>query len=314
MNEQKDDEVAIKLKVCPICQVPIRKNLRYGTSIKQRLEEIEIVKEKIQGSAGEISTSQEQLKALLKSKTLFHQLRPEEFLILQEKLAQKNLSVKDLGLVENSIRFYDHLANLEGSLEKVHCGEQQSVRTRLEQVHEWLAKKRLSFSSQELSDLQSEIQRLTYLVNLLMRCKMAEKVKGSIAEEVSSIRNILEKTSKFTQEDEQLVQKKMDALKTTLPCSGLGISDEERVQIVTAMGVPRGHWFKCPNGHIYVITECGGAMQRSTCPECQEVIGGENHTLERSNHLASEMDGAQHPAWSNTANNFMNFEEIHRMM
>ncbi|XP_052040295.1 NFX1-type zinc finger-containing protein 1 [Apodemus sylvaticus] len=314
MNEQKDDEVAIKLKVCPICQVPIRKNLRYGTSIKQRLEEIEMVKEKIQGSAGEIAASQERLQTLLKSKTLFHQLCPEEFLKLQEKLAQKNLSVKDLGLVENSISFYDHLANLEGSLEKVHDAERERVRTRLEQVHEWLAKKRLSFSSQELSDLQTEIQRLTYLVNLLMRCKIAENVNGSVAEEVSSIRNILEKTSKFTQEDEQLVQKKMDALKTTLPCSGLGISEEERVQIVTALGVPRGHWFKCPNGHIYVITECGGAMQRSICPECKEVIGGENHTLERSNQLAPEMDGAQHPAWSDTANNFMNFEEIHRMM
>lgn len=55
-------------------------------------------------------------------------------------------------------------------------------------------------------------------------------------------------------------------------------------------------------------------MQRGTCPECQEIIGGENHTLERSNQLASEMDGAQHAAWSDTANNMMNFEEIRRMM
>ncbi|XP_045385200.1 NFX1-type zinc finger-containing protein 1 [Lemur catta] len=314
MNDQ-DDEIAIKLKVCPICQVPIRKNLRYGTSIKQRLEEIEIIKEKIQGSAGEITTSQEQLKALLERKSLLYQLLPEDFLMLKEKLAQKNLSVKDLGLVENYISFYDHLANLLESLKKVHVLEQEKVRTRLDQVHVWLAKKRLSFSSQELSDLQSEIQRLTYLVNLLTRCKMAQgKVTGSLAVEVSSIRNILEKTCKFTQEDEQLVQKKMEALKATLPCSGLGISEEERVQIVKAMGYPRGHWFKCPNGHIYVISDCGGAMERGTCPDCKEVIGGSHHTLERSNQLASEMDGAQHAAWSETANNLMNFEEIRRMM
>ncbi|EHB05998.1 NFX1-type zinc finger-containing protein 1 [Heterocephalus glaber] len=315
MNEQKNDEIAIRLKVCPICQVPIRKNLRYGTSIKQRLEEIEIVKEKIQGSAGEIAVSQERLKVLLESKSLLHQLLPEDFIMLKEKLAQENLSVKELGLIENYISFYDHLASLQNSLKKVHVLEQNRVRTRLDQVHDWLAKKPLSFTSQELSDLQSEIQRLMYLVNLLTRCKMAEgKMKGSIAEEVSSIRSILERTCKFTQEDEQFVQKKMDALKATLPCSGLGISEEERVQIVKAMGFPRGHWFKCPNGHIYVISECGGAMQRGTCPECQEVIGGEHHTLERSNQLASEMDGAQHPAWSDTANNMMNFEEIRRMM
>nr|XP_015285441.2 NFX1-type zinc finger-containing protein 1 isoform X2 [Macaca fascicularis] len=315
MNEQKDDEVAIRLKVCPICQVPIRKNLRYGTSIKQRLEEIEIIKEKIQGSAGEIATSQERLKALLERKSLLHQLLPEDFLMIKEKLAQKNLSVKDLGLVENYISFYDHLASLWDSLKKMHVLEQKRVRTRLDQVHEWLAKKRLSFTSQELSDLRSEIQRLTYLVNLLTRYKIAEKkVKDSIAVEVYSIQNILEKTCKFTQEDEQLVQEKMEALKATLPCSGLGISEEERVQIVSAIGYPRGHWFKCRNGHIYVIGDCGGAMERGTCPDCKEVIGGTNHTLERSNQLASEMDGAQHAAWSDTANNLMNFEEIQRMM
>lgn len=315
MNEQKDDEVAIKLKVCPICQVPIRKNLRYGTSIKQRLEEIEIVKEKIQGSAREIATSQERLKAVLEGKSLLRRLLPDDFLMLKEKLDQKNLSVKDLGLVENYINFYDHLAGLCDSLERVHVSEQTKVRTRLDQVHEWLAKKRLSFTSQELDDLQSEIQRLTYLVNLLTRCKMAEgRVSGSIAEEIGRVRKILERTCKFTQEDEELVQRKMEALKARLPCSGLGISEEERVQIVKAMGFPRGHWFKCPNGHIYVISDCGGAMQRGTCPECKEVIGGTNHTLERSNQLASEMDGARHAAWSDTANNLMNFEEIQRMM
>ncbi|MXQ86631.1 hypothetical protein E5288_WYG012925 [Bos mutus] len=314
MNEQ-GDEVAIRLKVCPICQVPIRKNLRYGTSLKQRLEEIEVVKEKILGSAGEIAVSQERLTALLEGKNLLCQELPEDFLKLEEKLAQKNLSVKDLGLVENYISFYDHLAGLYDSLKKVHVLEQEKVRTRLDQVHEWLAKKRLSFSSQELDDLQSEIQRLRYLVNLLTRCKMAEgKVRGSVAEEISTVRNILERTCKFTQKDAELVQRKMEALKAALPCSGLGISEEERVQIVKAMGYRRGHWFKCPNGHIYVIGDCGGAMQRAKCPECQEVIGGENHTLERSNRLASEMDGAQHPAWSDTANNMMNYEELQRMM
>ncbi|XP_037356024.1 NFX1-type zinc finger-containing protein 1 [Talpa occidentalis] len=316
MNERKDDEVAIKLKVCPVCQVPIRKNLRYGTSIKQRLEEIEIVKEKIQGSAREVATSREQLQALLAKKDLLHHLRPLDFLMLEEKLTQENLSVKDLGLIENYISFYDHLAGLWDNLYKLHVSEErQRVRTRLDQVHVWLAKERLSFTSQELGDLQSEIQRLTYLVNLLTRCRIAGwKVKDSVREEVDSVRKILEKTCKFTQEDEQLVQEKMEALKAVLPCSGLGISEDERVQIVTAMGYPRGHWFKCPNGHIYAISQCGGAVVRSTCPDCKEVIGGINHTLETSNQLASEMDGAQHAAWSDTANNMMNFEELRRMM
>jgi hypothetical protein len=35
----------------------------------------------------------------------------------------------------------------------------------------------------------------------------------------------------------------------------------------------------CPNGHIYMIGECGGAMQASSCPDCGAKIGGGSHQL-----------------------------------
>lgn len=71
----------------------------------------------------------------------------------------------------------------------------------------------------------------------------------------------------------------------------------ERKMIVKAMGFASGHWFKCPNGHPYAIADCGGAMERSKCPVCKAVIGGESHRLVAGNTLASEMDGATRPAW-----------------
>lgn len=62
--------------------------------------------------------------------------------------------------------------------------------------------------------------------------------------------------------------------------------------MVSAMGymgggfTGQGHWFTCPEGHVYVITECGGAMQTSSCPECGAVIGGQSHALHASNRPA----------------------------
>ncbi|OQR83744.1 hypothetical protein ACHHYP_14331 [Achlya hypogyna] len=47
-----------------------------------------------------------------------------------------------------------------------------------------------------------------------------------------------------------------------------------------------GHWYSCPNGHPYVITECGGAMQVAACPECGAAIGGSNHSLLGTNQTA----------------------------
>jgi hypothetical protein len=48
----------------------------------------------------------------------------------------------------------------------------------------------------------------------------------------------------------------------------------------------RGHLYQCPNGHMYVIGECGGAMQRGRCPECGSTVGGAHHQLESSNSRA----------------------------
>ena len=74
------------------------------------------------------------------------------------------------------------------------------------------------------------------------------------------------------------------------------LTPEEKTQIVSAVNLKQGHWFKCPKGHVYVVGECGGPIQRTTCPECQAVIGGADHRLEEGNQLASEMDGARYRA------------------
>ncbi|CAL8144723.1 unnamed protein product [Orchesella dallaii] len=78
------------------------------------------------------------------------------------------------------------------------------------------------------------------------------------------------------------------------------LTHEERQQVVTAFGTKLGRWFKCKNGHPYVITECGGAMELSTCSECGVLIGGDKHALAEGNYLATEMDGAQEPMWETT--------------
>ena len=45
----------------------------------------------------------------------------------------------------------------------------------------------------------------------------------------------------------------------------------------------RGHLYRCPNGHWYIIGECGGAMEQSRCPDCGATIGGGHHQLSSGN-------------------------------
>ena len=81
-----------------------------------------------------------------------------------------------------------------------------------------------------------------------------------------------------------------------------GISQKEKQMILCTLNAKPGSWYKCPNGHIYNIGECGGAMEESTCPECNARIGGSSHRLHSDNTHAGEFDGSQHAAWSEGAN------------
>ncbi|TPX60813.1 hypothetical protein PhCBS80983_g01564 [Powellomyces hirtus] len=74
------------------------------------------------------------------------------------------------------------------------------------------------------------------------------------------------------------------------------VTRSEKLQIFAAMGQDigtgqgsfGGHWYTCPNGHVYTIGECGGAMHHSSCPECGELVGGSSHTLATGNRVATE--------------------------
>nr|XP_034979822.1 NFX1-type zinc finger-containing protein 1 [Zootoca vivipara] len=313
-GEEEEEEGAVRLKVCPSCQTPVRKSLRYGTLVKRSLAEVEVVKGRMQGSSAEIKSGALQLMRALQQETTLRLHLSRQHEQLRKKLEDDSLSASTLGLVETLLGFYAQVAGLMATIGKLARQEQEGMRRRLAEVAGWLDQPRDSLSRQQVSELQTELRRVTYLVELLARCNTAGKQvrqAPGTAELVSAARKVLEGPGRFTPEDERKVKAQLKELEAVLPTvAGLGISEEERKQIVAAVsGATRGHWFKCRNGHFYVIGECGGAMQTTRCPECQETIGGEGHRLESSNQLAPEMDGATHAAWSEEANrlNINNF-------
>uniref|UniRef100_A0A4W3IT70 Zinc finger NFX1-type containing 1 n=1 Tax=Callorhinchus milii TaxID=7868 RepID=A0A4W3IT70_CALMI len=317
MNQEEDGEgTVIKLKDCPRCRTPIRKNLRYGSIIKKSLGEIEKVKKIVKGDPEENMRNGQHLMAVLKEHAIIAQQFQLQNKRLSSALLSSGISMQDLSVAENKITFLSRLAELKSQEARLNFDMKGKFITKLNECLRWLDKSRSKFTGQELMDLQSEIQRITFLVDLYVRCNIASsrKLNSSTEQDINSIQIILEGTKKFTEEEEQFVREKMEKLKSVLPATGLGISDCDRVMIIKAMGLRQGHWFKCPNGHVYVITECGGAMEKSKCPDCNATIGGMDHALESSNQLASEMDGAQHSAWSDIANNMMNFADLRRFL
>lgn len=309
----EDDSTVIKLNDCPRCRTPIRKSLRYGAMIKKSLGEIEKVKKLVQGDAEKKKQSVKKLVSLLYTQSIIAEQFPDmhDNLLFSLHSSAPPITLYNLTVIENKIAFLCRLAELKRQEIKLNLSMKGKFNTKLSECLKWINKQRGRFTEQELNDLQREIQRLTFLVDLYIRCNKAssKQLDPSTEQTVARVQKILEGTKKFTEEDEKFVEENMEKLKVALPDNGLGISENERVMIVKAMGLRQGHWYKCPNGHVYVITECGGAMEKTKCPDCDATIGGTNHALEDSNEVASEMDGAQYAVWSDTAN-MLNYEEL----
>lgn len=75
--------------------------------------------------------------------------------------------------------------------------------------------------------------------------------------------------------------------------------------LVRTLKVSAGHFYSCPNGHVYVVTECGGSMQESTCPECKERIGGMNHRLVSTNYSLARVIDPSAQAAQNSTNRYL---------
>ncbi|CAI5951159.1 unnamed protein product [Closterium sp. NIES-64] len=111
---------------------------------------------------------------------------------------------------------------------------------------------------------ESKAQQLEYLEKAKVQCRMVAY------HDIVSVRN------------DALGERARRMLEDELPALETSVLDEPRYFVVTerekdevyrAMGFGAGHWYRCRNGHVYAIGECGGAMQESRCPECGEVVG-----------------------------------------
>lgn len=307
------EQVAIKLKECPKCRTPIRNNLRYGSQINRSLEEIEMVKEKINGQQSDIEKKTKALRTQWRENLRTYEMDDQmEYMLIKESLKKPYLTANDLWIVENKMDFLIRVQKLL-KIEKKDMMDmdRNKFSKNVAEFVCWLNSYHQKFTDQQVFDLQRELQRLSLLAELNVRCHLANERRQTdqIQSDVQKIRDILETWGQFTEQDEQKVKEAMKKLDEMFPLSGLGISDEERKMIVSAMKMRPGHWYKCPNGHVYLITECGGAMESRHCPDCNATIGGQSHILASDNQVASEMDGAQHPAWSE-ANNLLNFNPL----
>ncbi|XP_057379532.1 NFX1-type zinc finger-containing protein 1-like [Daphnia carinata] len=157
---------------------------------------------------------------------------------------------------------------------------------------------RSRISVEEHRTVERELERLEYVqAYFVLKSSTLFPTVGVTSSENQVIQKLLMNNVRVLEDGGKIeIESALEKLGAKLK-TGLGISDKERREIVSAIGLAQGHWFKCPNGHIYAIGECGGAMEESRCNECNAVIGGRSHRLRDGNSFAAEMDNATRPAY-----------------
>ncbi|XP_028391654.1 NFX1-type zinc finger-containing protein 1-like [Dendronephthya gigantea] len=316
---EENESSAVQLKVCPRCKTAIRRSLRYGNIVKKTLADIEKVKKIKLDEQQKLREKRVQLRQRVEKLI-------ENYPTLEKKLHLK-LEVIRLGedadkyvTLENKLNFFSRLEEihkkfLAGSEEDGLDSEDAQTPKLLKEkkrIFELLLSKRL-LSVQEIKDISDSIAFLA------LNCQF-EIMLWKIKKECSSSR-LTEDIESSIESAKKIMSRQSSAVDTALAItveertkvadviedvsSKLGLvlmSLVEQNSIVKALNLSKGHWYKCRNGHIYVITECGGAMVSRKCLECGEMIGGKNHKLAEGNEVATEMDGATHSAWSDHAN------------
>lgn len=317
--DQENNEIG--MKVCPKCKTPIRRNLRYGAVIKRQLADVEEVKAKLAGDAKTIGDNRravehniELLRLELAEIGLTSTRSRTELIDNLVDNLKKAKVIQEVARYDHTVSFLRRLSQLWKELKSSKCPRdaRDNIQVKVKALFEWLADRTPRMTSQQVREIDSEVKRLSMVHRLttmkdrLLQLQPREKIDSGLRVDIAQAELYLYDKKPLTEALAGEVEHTLDKLKKALPVGGLGVSEEERKMINSVMSKDwkgaKGHWFKCPNGHIYAIGECGGANQESKCPECGAAIGGMNHALRQGNVLAPEMDGAPYAAWSDQAN------------
>lgn len=341
MNQNNEE---ITLKQCPLCKTSILKTQRFMNQVKLILNDISKIKTKqygelnvLKGHAHKLIKS---LKGLDKNFELTFigniKLYPHIF-YSWDKFCRPLLNStnnkgkkkffnwpppKVIDSLEYVVDLFKSISKYKKRIEDIKDDQmKQSVINHFV----WLLSVAFAYarqlSKQQKSDINTEMVRAVGILNLFeikstSEYKMAANTQTSTAQEVKELVGKMEtklmSCKVYSVRKDEQIQHYIESIKQKVK-GILIIADEERRMIHQAMSVDfyggsrsQGHWLKCKNGHIYCITECGGPMQKSVCPECKVEIGGTNHAYVSGASVASEMDGARHLAWSQ-GNNMANF-------
>ena len=130
----------------------------------------------------------------------------------------------------------------------------KSLRVISDHLRSWALNGKRHVSDQEYEQVQSEINRLQVGVNFF-QCKKKiqqsrKEVPADLQRKISANSEAIVRHGPFYEQDLDRAKKVIQEARSLGLLSTLDVTEEERLDIVKAMGLSQGHWFKCKNGEF----------------------------------------------------------------
>uniref|UniRef100_A0A914YV12 RZ-type domain-containing protein n=1 Tax=Panagrolaimus superbus TaxID=310955 RepID=A0A914YV12_9BILA len=275
--------------LCPRCKTPIRRSKRYISLLNQRSVDIEQIKLQIRGltvaeKKDEQKKFSEELNIIIPEVLLVKQLLELRGHALGQLKPLVGQELPATTTEQSSLHYCDAIKN----------GFQ------ITDFSKYLSKEIINLifridvketSETIIQQLSNEVSRYGFLCNVFVYMNQLYKAKNDLDHEnANALYKILGSSFgsiEFKGDHETKIWEDFKAIVEAHPAEGFGISEKERIEIVKALDGAVTKWYKCPNGHMYGIGECGQAMVKTKCPECGTVIGGQNHQLQAGNSDAT---------------------------
>lgn len=272
-NTDDDKRNNIQLKKCPKCGIIIRNTKALNTFVHANSKDIQHIKLQMFGNRRNNQYMQRELnercQTMLK-KTLYKDLRPiVEDIGRETQLSQENRLPK-LKLVEsyNKFRLAKRLLKIfecfnERDLEKSEILYDKVIEqfiNRMQFATDFI--KTYRNCDQTRYDIETEIEFLYVMAEVIAKAgeKEFRETSNALLDDAFKLANQYGYATESVQSKFKMI---------VIEALDYEISIKKKKIILKAMGFQKGHWYKCSEGHIYCIDDCGGAKEKSTCPECK---------------------------------------------
>lgn len=321
MNQNNKE---ITLKQCPLCKAPILKTQRFMNQVKIILKDISEIKVKLRGEISVLKSHEKKVLQSLKSlnenftsvfigdvfeynhtKNLWDIFCGPLIKSFPNKHKKHKLHPRDIESLEFVIKLLNDTSKYKERIETI--DDTQMKQTIIDHFV-YLLNVAFSYacklSNQQKFDINMELSRGVRII-YLFEIKTSETFRRiyqsrdlhtlPICNLIHLTESLLMSCKPYNQEMDTVVQNYFEQIQQKMENIPV-LTNKEKQMIHAAMAVDffgdgraQGHWYKCSNGHIYCITECGGPMEQSVCPECKVKIGGSSHQHVAGVSVASEM-------------------------